>query len=139
MSVLKEFKDFAMKGNLIDMAVGFVMGAAFTKVTSSFIQGMVMPLVGLIQGKDMSDWKLVVKAAELDETGTETASEVSVKYGEFIGVAIEFIIVAFFMFLIVKGINKMKKKEAAAPPPPPPAPSKEEVLLGEIRDLLKNK
>jgi large conductance mechanosensitive channel len=138
MGFIKEFKEFAMKGNLIDLAVGFVMGAAFTKVTTSFIQGMVMPVVGLIQGKDMSDWALTLKAAEIDEAGKEIAAAVTIKYGEFIGVAIEFLIVAFFMFLVIKGINRMKRKQAEAPLAPP-APSNEETLLTEIRDLLKNK
>jgi large conductance mechanosensitive channel len=136
MGFIKEFKDFAVKGNLVDLAVAFVMGAAFVKVTTSFIQGMVMPLVGLIQGKDMSDWRYIVKEAQLDETGAELIAEVSVKYGDFIGVALEFIIVAFFMFLVVKGITRLKKKKEEAPEAPP-APSKEEVLLAEIRDLLK--
>jgi large conductance mechanosensitive channel len=136
MGFVKEFKDFAMKGNLVDMAVAFVMGAAFVKVTTAFIQGMVMPLVGLLQGKDMADWKLIVKEAVVDAEGTEIAAEVVVKYGDFIGVLLEFIIVAFFMFLVVKGINRMKKKKEEAPSAPP-APSKEEVLLAEIRDLLK--
>lgn len=138
MGFVKEFKDFAMKGNLIDLAVGFVMGAAFTKVTGAFIQGMIMPLVGLIQGKDMNDWMFVVKEAQLDETGAEIAAAVTVNYGTFIGTTLEFLIVAFFMFLLVKGINNLKKKKEEAPAAPP-APSKEEVLLGEIRDLLKNK
>ena len=136
MGFIKEFKDFAVKGNLVDLAVAFVMGAAFVKVTTSFIQGMVMPLVGLIQGKDMSDWRYIVKEAQLDETGAELIAEVSIKYGDFIGVALEFIIVAFFMFLVVKGITRLKKKKEEAPEAPP-APSKEEVLLAEIRDLLK--
>jgi large conductance mechanosensitive channel len=138
MGFVKEFKDFAMKGNLVDLAVGFVMGAAFTKVTTAFIQGMVMPLVGLIQGKDMADWAFVVKDAVLGEDGAVVSEAVTVKYGDFIGVAIEFIIVAFFMFLVIRGINRMKKKQAEAPAAPT-APSKEEVLLTEIRDLLKNK
>lgn len=138
MSFVKEFKEFAMKGNLIDLAVGFVMGAAFTKVTTAFIQGMVMPVVGLAQGKDMADWALTIKDAQLDESGKEIAAAVTIKYGEFIGVAIEFLIVAFFMFLVIKGINRMKRKQAEAPVVPP-APSKEETLLTEIRDLLKNK
>lgn len=136
MGFIKEFKDFAVKGNLVDLAVAFVMGAAFVKVTTSFIQGMVMPLVGLIQGKDMGEWKYIVKEAQLDETGAELVAEVSVKYGDFIGVALEFIIVAFFMFLVVKGITRLKKKKEEEPAAPP-APSKEEVLLSEIRDLLK--
>jgi large conductance mechanosensitive channel len=138
MSFVKEFKEFAMKGNLIDLAVGFVMGAAFTKVTTAFIQGMVMPVVGLAQGKDMNDWALTIKDAQLDESGQEIAAAVTIKYGEFIGVAIEFLIVAFFMFLVIKGINRMKRKQAEVPVAPP-APSKEETLLTEIRDLLKNK
>jgi large conductance mechanosensitive channel len=138
MGFVKEFKDFAMKGNLIDLAVGFVMGAAFTKVTTTFIQGMIMPLVGLVQGKDMADWVFIVKEAVTNDDGSVISEAVTVKYGDFIGVATEFIIVAFFMFLVIKGINRMKRKESEAPKAPP-APSKEEVLLTEIRDLLKNK
>lgn len=138
MGFLKEFKDFAMRGNLVDLAVGFVMGAAFGKVTNAFINGVVMPFVGLIQGKDLSDWKLVLKAAETGADGKEIA-EVAVQYGTFISVTIEFVIVAFVMFLVIKGMNAAKKKEAEAPvpPPAPPAPSNEEKLLAEIRDLLK--
>jgi len=138
MGFVKEFKEFAMKGNLVDLAVGFVMGAAFTKVTTAFIQGMIMPLVGLLQGKDMADWIWIVKEAQFDESGVEIAAAVTVNYGAFIGVVIEFVIVAFFMFLVIKGINRMKRKKEEAPAAPA-APSKEEVLLGEIRDLLKNK
>jgi large conductance mechanosensitive channel len=138
MGFVKEFKDFAMKGNLVDLAVGFVMGAAFTKVTTAFIQGMVMPLIGLVQGKDMADWILVLKDSVNADDGTVISEAVTVKYGAFIGVTIEFIIVAFFMFLVIKGINRLKRKEAETPSTPP-APSKEEVLLTEIRDLLKNK
>mgnify|MGYP002622090137 CR=1 FL=1 len=138
MGFIKEFKEFAMKGNLVDLAVGFVMGAAFKEVTNSFIQGMVMPLVGLIQGKDMSQWRFILKDAKIDAGGNEVAAEVAIKYGDFIGVALEFLIVAFFMFLVIKGINRMKRKKEEAPSPPP-EPSKEEILLTEIRDLLKNK
>ncbi len=130
MSMLKEFRDFAMKGNLVDIAVGFVMGAAFAKVTGSFINGIVMPVVGLIQGKDLSDWKFILKPSEGEN------AEVAISYGSFISVTIEFIIIAFVMFMVIKGMNSMKKKEAAAPPAPP-APTKEEQLLAEIRDLLK--
>jgi large conductance mechanosensitive channel len=130
--MLKEFKKFAMKGNLVDLAVAFVMGAAFTKITTSFINGMVMPAVGLLKGKDFTDWKLVLKPAVLEE-GKEIAAEVAVKYGEFLTVTIEFLIVAFVMFLIVRTINKMKKVEEAKVTPP----SAQEVLLTEIRDLLK--
>jgi large conductance mechanosensitive channel len=130
--MLKEFKDFAMKGNLIDLAVGFVMGAAFTKVTNAFIGGMVMPLVGLIQGKDLKDWKLVLKDAVM-ENGKEKTAEVSIKYGDFISLTMEFLIVAFVMFLVVKAVNKLKKKKEEEPTPP----TKSEELLTEIRDLLK--
>ncbi|MBX2930728.1 MAG: large-conductance mechanosensitive channel protein MscL [Chitinophagaceae bacterium] len=132
MGMLKEFKEFAMKGNLIDLAVGFVMGAAFTKLTSAFIDGMVMPLVGMIQGKDLSDWKFVLKEAST-ENGT---AEVAIKYGTFLSVTIEFIIVAFVMFMVIKAINRLKKKEEAAPAAPA-EPSSTDKLLMEIRDSLK--
>lgn len=138
MGFIKEFKEFAMKGNLVDLAVGFVMGAAFKEVTNSFIQGMVMPAVSLIQGKNMEQWKMVLKKAEMDAEGKEIAAEVVIKYGDFIGVTFEFIIVAFFMFLVIKAINKMKRKKEEAPSAAP-EPTKEEVLLTEIRDLLKSK
>lgn len=138
MGFVKEFKEFAMKGNLIDLAVGFVMGAAFTKVTTAFINGMVMPLVGMIQGKDFNEWKVVLKPAEVGADGKEAVAEVAIKYGTFITVAIEFIIVAFVMFLLIKAINRLKKKEAEAPAAPA-EPSNEEKLLMEIRDALKNK
>jgi large conductance mechanosensitive channel len=136
MGMTKEFKDFALKGNLVDMAVAFVMGAAFSKVSTAFIDGMVMPFIGLISGKDMSDMKMVLKDKVVDGEGVETAAEVAVQYGNFISVTIQFLIVAFVMFMVIKAINSLKKKEKAAPSAPP-APTKEEVLLGEIRDLLK--
>lgn len=136
MGMVTEFKDFALKGNLVDMSVAFVMGAAFSKVATAFIDGMVMPAIGMIQGKDMSDMKLVLKDAVVDDKGAETAAEVAIQYGNFISVSIQFLIVAFVMFMVIKAINRMKKKEAEAPSEPP-ALTKEEVLLGEIRDLLK--
>lgn len=136
MGMLKEFKDFAMKGNLIDLAVGFVMGAAFTAVTTSFINGIVMPLVSLIAGKDFSAWKCVLRAKEVDAAGAIIKPEIAILYGNFISAVIYFIIVAFVMFIVIKAINAMKRKEAAAPAAPP-APSTQEVLLMEIRDLLK--
>lgn len=136
MGMMKEFKDFAVKGNLVDLAVAFVMGAAFTKVTSAFIDGMIMPLVGMIQGKDLSEWKCVLKAAEIGEDGKQKVAEVAIKYGTFITVCIEFLIVAFVMFMVIKAINKMKKKEAEAPAAAP-EPSSTDVLLMEIRDSLK--
>ena len=136
MGMMKEFKEFAMKGNLIDLAVGFVMGAAFTKITTAFINGMIMPLVGMIQGKDFNEWKWVLKSAQVGADGKETATEVAVKYGTFITVTIEFVIVAFVMFMLIKAINRMKKKEEETPSTPP-EPSSTDLLLMEIRDSLK--
>ena len=140
--MFKEFKEFALKGNLIDMSVAFVMGAAFTKLSASFIEGLVMPFIGLISGgMDYTNKFLPlsdkVNASNLAEAKNQGAV---VSYGEFITVAINFVIVAFVMFLVVKAINKAKalaiKEEAAAPPP---EPSAQEKLLAEIRDLLKQK
>ncbi len=136
MSFVKEFKEFAMKGNLVDLAVGFVMGAAFTKITTAFINGMVMPLVGMIQGKDFNEWKWILKPSQVGADGKETAAEVAVKYGTFITVTIEFVIVAFVMFMLIKAINRMKKKEEAAPVADL-EPTTQEKLLMEIRDSLK--
>ncbi|MFN0275258.1 MAG: large conductance mechanosensitive channel protein MscL [Chitinophagales bacterium] len=132
--MMKEFKEFAMKGSLLDIAVGFVMGAAFTAVSTAFINGIVMPFVSLIAKKDFSAWKLVLKKAEMDATGVVTKPEIAVLYGDFISAIIYFLIVAFVMFLVIKAVNSLKKKEAAAAPPPPPV---QETLLAEIRDLLK--
>lgn len=137
--MIKEFKEFAMKGNLIDMAVAFVMGGAFGKVVSAFIDGMVMPLVGMIQGKDFSSLYLGLndKTREASAAGLPIAKAKElgpvVAYGEFITVTIEFIIVAFVMFLVIKAINKMKKEAPAAPA----EPSSTDKLLMEIRDSLK--
>ncbi len=134
MGMLKEFKDFAMKGNLVDIAVGFVMGAAFNKVVASFTGGIVSPLIGLLFNADFKDLKYVIKDGVADEAGKVTG-EVAVMYGEFLTNVIDFIIVAFVMFMIVKAVNAMKKKEEPAPEAPK-GPSQEE-LLAEIRDLLK--
>jgi large conductance mechanosensitive channel len=132
--MLKEFKEFAIKGNLVDTAVAFVMGGAFGKVTSSFIDGIVMPLVGQIGGVDFSKAKYILTAGD----AAAKIDEVSVKYGDFISTVINFLIVAFVMFSIMNSLSAAKaaavEAEAAAPPPPPPA---QEVLLSEIRDLLK--
>ncbi|WP_220455467.1 large-conductance mechanosensitive channel protein MscL [Tenacibaculum pelagium] len=132
--MLKEFKDFAMKGNLVDIAVGFVMGAAFNKVVASFTGGIVSPLIGLIFNADFKDLKYVLKEGVADEAGKITG-EVAMLYGEFLTNVIDFIIVAFVMFMVVKAVNKMKKKEEPAPEAPK-GPSQED-LLAEIRDLLK--
>ncbi|GGZ75848.1 large conductance mechanosensitive channel protein MscL [Algibacter mikhailovii] len=132
--MLKEFKEFAMKGNLVDIAVGFVMGAAFKEVVTAFTGGIVSPLIGLIFNADFKDLKLVVKEGVANAEGV-IEGEVSVLWGAFLTNVIDFIIVAFVMFLIVKGVNNMKKKEEPAPEAPK-GPTQEE-LLGEIRDLLK--
>lgn len=133
MGILKEFKDFAMKGNLVDIAVGFVMGAAFKQVVTSFTGGIVSPLIGLIFKADFKELKWIVKEGSVNDAG-EVLDQVAVLYGAFLTSIIDFIIVAFVMFLIIKGINATKKKEAPAPEAPK-GPSQEE-LLAQIRDLL---
>lgn len=133
MGMLKEFKDFAMKGNLVDIAVGFVMGAAFKQVVTSFTGGIVSPLIGLIFKADFKELKWIVKEGSVNDAG-EVLDQVAVLYGAFLTNIIDFIILAFVMFLIIKGINATKKKEAPAPEAPK-GPSQEE-LLAQIRDLL---
>jgi large conductance mechanosensitive channel len=132
--MLKEFKEFAMKGNLVDIAVAFVMGAAFNKVVSSFTGGIVSPLIGLIFQSDFKDQKLILTEGTLNDAG-ETVGEVALMWGDFLTNVIDFIIVAFVMFMVIKGVNRMKKKEEPAPAAPA-GPSQED-LLAEIRDLLK--
>lgn len=128
MSILQEFKAFAMRGNVVDMAVGIVIGAAFGKIVSAFVDGVITPPLGiLIGGVDFSDLKLVLKEAE------GTAAAVTLNYGAFIQTVFDFTIMAFALFLLIKGMNKLKKAEEAAPAAPP----RNEVLLEEIRDLLK--
>jgi len=133
MGFLKEFKDFAMKGNLVDIAVAFVMGGAFGKVVTSFTEGIVSPLIGMIGGADLTKNMYVLKPAVLDAAGKVVTEAVAVKWGDFLTAIINFIIVAFVMFLVIKAINSMKKKEEAAPA----APSSTDALLMEIRDSLK--
>lgn len=140
--MFKEFKEFALKGNLIDMAVAFVMGAAFTKLSGSFIEDLVMPVIGrLTGGMDFSN-KFIALSEAVTATSLEEAKKQGavISYGNFITISINFVIVAFVMFLVVKGINRAKTlatKPAVAAAPP--APSAEERLLTEIRDLLKQK
>jgi large conductance mechanosensitive channel len=137
MGVFKEFKEFAMKGNLVDMAVAFVMGAAFGKIVSAFINGLVMPVIGVLTtGIDFKDMKIVLAEAQLDAAGKVIKPEAALMYGDFITVFIDFLIVAFVMFLVVKAMNKAKKKQEQEPTAPP-APTKDQELLSEIRDLLK--
>jgi len=124
MSMMKEFKAFVMRGNVMDLAVGVIIGAAFVKIVASLVDNIVMPIVGiLMQGVKFDT--LMIKVGEAE-----------IKYGMFIGSIVDFIIVAFVIFMMVKGLNRMKKKEEAAPAAPP-APTKEQVLLTEIRDLLR--
>ena len=135
MSMMKEFKEFAIKGNLIDIAVGFVMGAAFGKVVSGFIDGMVMPLIGQVtSGVNFNDMKYVMQAQVTDAAGVVTQPEVAIAYGAFITTIINFLVVAFVIFLVVKAVNKAKKAE---PAPAPAGPTNEEKLLMEIRDALR--
>lgn len=133
MSMMKEFKEFAIKGNAVDMAVGIVIGAAFGKIIASLVGDVIMPPIGmLLGGVDFSDLAFIIKEAVAD------APAVSIRYGKFIQTALDFTIIAFAIFMVVKGINSFKKQEEAAPKAPP-APSTEEVLLTEIRDLLKQR
>jgi large conductance mechanosensitive channel len=132
MSFFNEFKTFAMKGNVVDMATGIVIGAAFGKIVSSLVEGIIMPPIGLlIGGIDFSAIKTVIKAAGADGKG-----EVAIQWGVFLNTLISFAIVAFAIFLVIKAMNRMIRKQEAAPPPAPPA---DVVLLTEIRDLLKAK
>ncbi|MAB10336.1 large conductance mechanosensitive channel protein MscL [Hyphomonas sp.] len=132
--MLKEFKEFAMKGNLVDMAVAFVMGGAFATLVTAFIQGVFLPLLSPVMGGlDFGSWNYEMVPATLGADGEVLKEAVVVKIGDFISAIISFTIVAFVMFLLIKGMNKMKKKEEAAPPPAPP---RQEVLLEEIRNLL---
>lgn len=131
MKILDEFKSFAMKGNVVDMAVGIIIGAAFGKIVSSMVSDIVMPPLGLlIGGVNFTDLKLVMKAA------TETSPAVTWNYGNFLQVCFDFLIVAFAVFLLIKAINAARKKEEAVPPAPPEPPAEIKILT-EIRDLLK--
>ena len=134
--MFNEFKEFAMKGNLVDMAVGFVMGGAFATVVTAFIQGVFLPALSPVMGGlDFGSWAYVMSPAVLAEDGTVVTEAVSIKIGEFVSAVISFLIVAFVMFMIIKGMNNMQKKEEEAPAEPP-APPRQEVLLEEIRNLL---
>ena len=133
MGMMKEFKTFAMRGTVVDMAVGIVIGGAFGKIISSFVADVVMPPLGMLLGKvNFSELAITLQAASGD------VAAVTLNYGKFIQTLVDFIIIAFAIFMVVKGMNSMKKKEEAAPAAPA-APPKEEVLLTEIRDLLKQK
>ena len=144
MGFLKEFKEFAVKGNVMDMAVGVIIGGAFGKIVTSVVNDIIMPPIGLlVGGVDFSDMKLTMKKAVLDAAGEVVSPAVTWNYGAFIQQVVDFTILAFCVFILVKLINSLNnKKEAPAPAPAPapePQPSKEEVLLTEIRDLLKER
>jgi large conductance mechanosensitive channel len=133
MGMMKEFKEFAMRGNVMDMAIGIIIGGAFGKIVSSFVTDVMMPPIGmLLGGVDFSTLALTLKE------GAEGVEPVLIKYGVFINTTIDFIIIAFAIFMVIKAMNSMKKKEEEKPAAPP-APSKEEVLLAEIRDELRKK
>lgn len=132
MGLIKEFKEFAMRGNVVDLAVGVIIGGAFGKITTSLVNDIIMPPIGMVLGKvDFKDLKLTLIEA------SEGVNAVTINYGAFINTLIDFTIVAFALFLVIKAMNTMKKKEAAAPAPA--APPADVVLLTEIRDLLKKK
>jgi large conductance mechanosensitive channel len=133
MAIVKEFKEFAMRGNVVDLAVGVIIGAAFGKIVTSLVNDVIMPPIGYITGGiDFKNLKLFIRHAD----PANKITEVAVNYGNFINTLIEFLIVAFCIFMVVKAINSLKKPEEAPAPAPDPGPTKEEVLLTEISDLL---
>ena len=141
MSFIQDFKAFALKGNVVDMAVGVIIGGAFGKIVTSIVNNIIMPPIGVLTGgMDFTDLKLVLKDAVKE--GDQVVSEaVTINYGQFIQDVVDFLVIAFCIFLMVKGIAALsrKKEEKLAEPAPAPEPSAEEKLLTEIRDLLKNK
>jgi large conductance mechanosensitive channel len=138
MRMLKEFREFAMKGNMLDLAIGVVIGAAFGKIVDSLVKDVIMPPIGMLTGGvDFSDQKLILKDAVLNPDGSVKTPENSLNWGLFLNAIVSFIIVAFALFLIVKGVNRMRRAQEEAPAEVP-IPN-DELLLAEIRDLLKNK
>ena len=135
---LTEFKEFAMRGNVIDMAIGVVIGGAFGKITTSLVNDIIMPLISMITGGiDFSTWKWVLRAAVGVEGDPTFVPEVAVNYGSLIAVILDFVIIAFVIFMLIKGMNKLHKKPEEEPAPEAPAAPTSEELLTEIRDLLK--
>ena len=137
-----EFKKFIARGNVLDMAVGVIIGGAFGKISTSLVNDVIMPGVSMLTGGvDFSAWKIVLKEAVVDASGAEVAAEVAIKYGSFLATIADFLIIAFAVFCLIKflnGLHKKKEEEVPAAPPAPPEPSAEEKLLTEIRDLLKD-
>ena len=139
--MLKEFKEFAMRGNVMDMAVGIIIGAAFGKIVTSLVNDVIMPPIGLLMGNvDFSNLfvNLTMGATYGSVAEAEAAGAPIIKYGIFINTILDFVIVAFAIFLVIRGLNKLKRKQEAAPPPAPPGPTPDQKLLTEIRDLLKH-
>lgn len=138
MGIIKEFKEFAVRGNVLDMAIGVVIGGAFGKIVSAIVSDIIMPPIGvLVSGMNFFDLKWIIKKAGVDAAGVEIP-EVTINYGSFIQTVFDFVIIAFAIFMLVKAINKLHKKDKKLPEPAAdPAPTKEEILLTEIRDLLK--
>ena len=135
---LAEFRQFIARGNVLDMAVGVIIGGAFGKIPTSLVNDVLMPAISMLTGGiDFTDWKLVLKEAVV-ENGEEIAAAVSINYGAFLSTVLDFLIIAFAVFCLVKGVGRLqRRREEAAPPPAPPEPSAEEKLLTEIRDLLR--
>jgi len=142
MSIIKEFKEFAMRGNVVDMAVGIIIGGAFGKIISSVVSDVIMPPIGLLLGGvSFTDLKIILKQPVLDAAGVVTTAAVSINYGNFIQVTVDFLIISMAVFMMIKVMNSMRKKEVEVPATPaaPPVSTNEEILLSEIRDLLKEK
>ena len=134
MSMMGEFKDFIAKGNVVDLAVGVVIGAAFGKIVTALVDGIIMPLIGVLTGGvSVSDWKHVIHPAITDAAGKVTTPEVAIAYGSFIQTVVDFLIIAFVIFMAIKAYNRMRAPAADAPA----APAEEVVLLREIRDSLR--
>jgi len=141
MKLITEFKAFAMRGNVVDMAVGIIIGSAFGKIVSSVVADVIMPPIGLLLGGvKFTDLKITLKDSVFDDSGQMISQVVSINYGNFLQTTVDFLIIAFAIFLMVKGMNRlMRKDEKPAEIPGPPTPSREEILLTEIRDILKKK
>ena len=135
---IQEFKDFALKGNVMDMAVGIIIGGAFGKIVTSLVNDIIMPPIGLITGSSFSDSKLVLRPAEVDAAGETIKEAIELNWGNFVQTTVDFFIIALCIFLIIKGMNTFRKKEEAAPPAPAPTPEDIQ-LLREIRDELKRR
>ena len=136
---LAEFRQFIARGNVLDMAVGVITGGAFGKISTSLVNDILMPLLSLLTGgADFSQWQWVLREAVYDAGGSEVRAAVAINYGSFLSTILDFLIIAFAVFCLIKAINRFHRKKEAAPPPPP-QPSQEEVLLAEIRDLLKER